>query len=215
MSEPWFTIIQILSITIWPITVFAVIIIFNHNISSLIDRITNVKGPAGIEIQAEELKKAQEQDVQNPTPESNKNEDYEYIFSPEKTKIKKPSVSESIYSLQQTGDSKLNNLSFELKSKKIQLEFERIYNIILGAQIRLLELVASQKELSNKKVDQYYKKQLTKYKVFQNWTREEFLQYLVFHGMIEISDTTVKISPKGLGFLSYIKSCGYARYKII
>ena len=202
--------IQFVQAVAWPITVLFIVIIFRKNISFLIDRIQSFKGPAGIEIQAQRMKQVQE----NVSRKTMGNMEGDIVFTPD------PSMSytQNIFSLQEDkGDEtkSLENLSLELKTKDIQLEFERIFNVIFNVQIEFLDFLRNNKKMNWKYIKEYFEPIRMKYSVFSNWDEKKFIEYMFVHGLLEIQKEEVVMTPKGIGFLKYIDTLDYSFYKLI
>ncbi|MEI7604151.1 MAG: hypothetical protein WCJ19_03970 [bacterium] len=204
--------LELTKILVWPIVAIVVVILYKENISGLIDRLRTIKGPIGIEIQAEHMIKAQE----------DASKELSDVEREKKQVEEQNEIDETIYSLQQKSQKRkknepLENLYFELDQKDIQLEFERIYNLIFGSQIVLLDLIAETKHLEYKTIETYFKNLKDTNPVFGTWTAWNYIKFLISQGLVEIEQETklLKITGKGLGFLQYVDECGYIRYKIL
>ncbi len=92
------------------------------------------------------------------------------------------------------------------------LQFERIYRIIFGSQIVLLEQLrdvggAGSMELVNSIYDAAAN---TYPEPYSRYTREQWLDFLVTNELIEKVDDAVSLTEPGQEFLPYITTRGYS-----
>lgn len=115
------------------------------------------------------------------------------------------------------GNSKLNNESEELKKTKLYLEYERIYNIIFGSQIELLDILKINKMGLNMNFLGIYFYNIQK--KFENalgsWTLFGYLRFLETNGLIQFDNmsSSYLITVKGEDFLNYIELLKYSKVK--
>jgi len=89
-----------------------------------------------------------------------------------------------------------------------ELEFEKIYSIIFGSQIEILKLLTKgEMELSTFSVEFNYTSY--KYKVYEDWSEEEFLRILIKNQLVVNNELNLQITTKGLDFLNYIQENNY------
>ncbi len=92
------------------------------------------------------------------------------------------------------------------------LQFERIYRMIFGSQVVLLEQLrdaggAGTMEL----VDPIYDAAANAYPdPYSRYSREQWLNFLVGNELIEIADDTVSLTAPGQAFMPYITTRGYS-----
>lgn len=114
----------------------------------------------------------------------------------------------------------------EVEKLREELEFERIYSIIFGSQIDLLKIIKTQPTDIGLLKDVIYPRYRGLYRVFDNWTFDEFIKILLLNNLLEVyvpeerksaginqftrdSLKQYKITQKGLDFLKYIEENNY------
>ena len=194
----------------WPAIVVGIIIYYRKNFSDFINRIWKLKFPGGIEIE-------QQKDSQSSNEETKRKKAEEVILKQahDIEEIKKRYETH----LKQEGQNHQQNLQYlleQLSIKDIQLDFERIYNIIFGGQIALLELLLPIPEGMPLASLAYFYSQVKRYHypVFEKWTLEMYIQFLVNKQLIEVTQNgNYKITTKGMNFITYITNLNYPKNK--
>lgn len=89
------------------------------------------------------------------------------------------------------------------------IEFEKIYSIIFGTQIKLLRNTLN--GYSIPVALYYFKITQQEFHIFQSWTFSDFVRVLENNLLINFSKdkNTIEITKKGLEFLSYIDQNNY------
>lgn len=91
---------------------------------------------------------------------------------------------------------------------RMTTEFERIYRIIFGSQMRLLRHLESEKTMSKEEVDKFFRhekrKQNNKYLELNSWK-----DFMVGQGLIGYKDNVYQITDKGIAFLTYMAVSSY------
>ena len=110
----------------------------------------------------------------------------------------------------QDGDS-------ELEKTKKYLEFERIYNLIFGSQIELLDTMKLNRDGLNMNFLQlfFYNIQ-NKFKMaLDTWTLSGYLRFLEINKLVLFDNRSnnCSITDKGIEFLNYIELLGYLKNK--
>jgi len=195
-------ILDYLKVVIWPIVVIIIAFCFKIEISNLINRIISGELP-GFKFNAtSKQEKKEESDLKSklknvPIEEKNKLE--ELIQEKEKALT---SASQSI-----------DQLKNELVQKEIELDFERIYNIIFASQIDLLNKMVILGYLGIQNIIQHFiLVQRTFEPTFSNWDITNYLQFLYDQKLIERQDShTIKITDKGKAFLQYLSIMNYQK----
>lgn len=93
-------------------------------------------------------------------------------------------------------------------SYRIATEFERIYRIIFGSQMRLLRHLASVKNLTKSDVMKFFKhekRECPDSKI----ELEPWIRFIISHGLVEYKNNEYMITSKGLAFIAYIAIMNY------
>lgn len=189
----------------WPVAVTLIALLFKKEIADLIGRLTNAEFPGG-KIQAAQpgASGPQDDNVSTPSPQSKEliediRRDYEERFK----------------NYEENHKTTINLLFDEISKKELELEFERIYNVIFGSQIRLLGLLLPRGELGlpRKFVDSFFREIQKVWPSLSTWSTDSYLEYLInATKIIEVTPTgNYKITPKGEEFLIYISSRNYSK----
>ena len=95
-------------------------------------------------------------------------------------------------------------LKERLERIEVELEFERIYNLIFGSQIFLLKLLVNN-SMGAYDIINYYQSVILKFVVLHTWDFNLYLRILVNNNLITIDQNIYKITPKGILFIKYIE----------
>ena len=186
--EPWSTILGYITVLAWPLTVLTGLILFRKNISSLLDRVQSLKGPGGIEIQTEQIKQAQQ----------------DYVKRVKSTKF-----------LPINEVSKNNKGSaFLVQQKDFNLDFEKIYDILLGSQLTFLSLLNTSKKVKAIFSEKYFKI-ITDRGILKDWTYDQFFSPMFELALAEKKDSEILVTQKCLDFLNYLSKMEYDVLKTI
>lgn len=189
----------------WPVVVFLMALIFKDEMANFINRIVGAKFPGG-EIQTApqlETPKSQDDNITMASPQNKElveqiREEYEERFKNYETNIK----------------ATVDSLFDEISKKDLELEFERIYNLIFGSQVRLLEILLpnSGDGLPRNFMDSFFNNVKSLWSNLATWNTDSYLGYLIGVNLIEMTTMgNYKITSKGEGFLSYITSRNYLK----
>lgn len=198
-------ILDFLRVLIWPALALFLVFWFRRELSEFIDRVWRVKFPGG-EVEAETQKDLQESDEDFEDAEGALAKDGELLGEMEKQY-------EARYAELEQNTQKLIQ---ELSLKELQLEFERIYNVIFGSQIRLLELVRTKPDGADWHCLSAYYEQVkrTNPGSFTNWAVDQYLQFLLTRKLIELDPAGYhRLTEKGSSFLSYLTNLKYPKNK--
>lgn len=91
---------------------------------------------------------------------------------------------------------------------RIATEFERIYRIIFGSQMRLLRSLNNSKLLGKREVIKFFKQEKRR----EPDSKIEFdpwILFLVSQGLVEFKEGEYRITKKGLAFIAYVAAMGY------
>lgn len=91
---------------------------------------------------------------------------------------------------------------------RIATEFERIYRIIFGSQIRLLRHLEATKTLTKNEMVKFFKQEKRK-APDSNIELEPWIKFVVSQGLMEYKDDEYKITPKGQAFIAYLALLNY------
>lgn len=210
--------IDLLQVLVWPLVVSIIAFIFKGEIKSVLINGFSIKA-AGVEVQGrrseEESRGALESQKKNPVvvmdslEGSNLLKEYKTVIE-ENWKEK--------YAELETGKRSLEN---ELTVARIELDFERIYNVIFGSQIRLLEKMQSVNGGVFRKYFDDHFVEIKRYSIpfFNDWTVDKYLEFLFKNDLIRqtrkdliaVFDITIKAKV----FLEYINRNGYRKDKAL
>lgn len=192
-------ILDYLKVLIWPLVISGFIIYFKKNIRNLIDRITNIKGPGGTEIRAEQQQRVEDQE--------------EGIEKISKGDVKNDLQLSEEKKASTDKDQIINNLLEQLSSKSLQLEFEQIYRLIFGSQIDLLKRFKDTPNFGESTKDTIFFFVLTQriFPVFASWTFTKYLNFLFTTNLIYFENDCYFITDKGKAFLAYIEILHYPK----
>jgi len=196
------TILEYIKAVIWPVVVLFAIISFKKEVSKLIADID-----AGEAYGVKFHRNKQQED-------NNKKDlkiELEKVPDDEKNQLEKviQEKEENLTKVTQTA----NQLQKELVSKNIELDFERIYNIIFASQINLLSQMNILGYLGNYNIMSHFIliKRATE-PALNNWELSDYLKFLFVQGLIENKDThTTGITIKGKAFLQYLAIMNYQK----
>lgn len=183
-------ILEFLKFTDWPVFAFVFVFLFKKNIAKFIDELEHLK-IFGNEATRE-------------TPPNSQRED-----------LNVDKMSEKIENT--TNDSQSNDCKNELKKTSLYLEYERIYNIIFGSQIELLDILKiNSTGLNMNFLGIYFHSIQKKFEgSLDQWTLFQYLRFMETTGLIQFNNTnnSYSITEKGRGFLNYIESLKYPKGK--
>ncbi len=110
--------------------------------------------------------------------------------------------------LEESPYKKMDIIVRDSTNYRIATEFERIYRIIYGSQMRLLRNLDTCKELSKKETIKFFKQEKRKIPdsdiEFEPWVR-----FLVSQGLLSYSEDEYKITNKGRAFITYVAAMNY------
>lgn len=218
------SIIEILDVTKWPILIIILSLIFIKPIKELIGRITNI-GKKGIEA------RAKSQNTQDKLLSEEKNVEHTdsdkgdiniiaksalSIFS--KETIEKAHITINKESnIPETGDSdkKYKDLFTYTTAIYIILHFERVYSLIYGSQVRLLQHLNSSFTETRESIKFYYDNAAKTYPDFYSkYNYESYMNFLFTQELIVADKENILITWLGRDFLKFIVERGLSDFKL-
>lgn len=191
-------VLEYIKVLIWPSIVFLLIITFKSNFSGLLDRIAEFSLPGGVSGIVHPLVQ------QKLTTEVNTLEDTAQFKELLKDKIIEVTTVNT-------------NLANELSIKEVELDFERIYNIIFASQIDLLLKMNNFSNVKFMYIEEHFNKvkQVSEV-VFNDWNTMQYIYFLIDTKLIEyFSDSSLaQMTLKGKVFLQYLSARNYQKYGI-
>lgn len=200
----------------WPVVVIIIALFFKKPLSGLLNRIKSIKGgkyaldtePQQNQIKAGTASEAKETKIEKIEKSLNViSEDTRKIFQEainketEIDKIKNP-------------EEKSKALYNYAEALYIHLQFGRIYNLIFGSQISLLNHLNSSHIETIDSIKFFYDNAVTKYPHLKNYPYENYLSFLQEQGLINISDKNkITITSIGRDFLKYLIDMGLSDLK--
>jgi hypothetical protein len=187
-------IIYFLKISWWPLVTVFVILLFKDNIGKLIDELNELY------IFGNKAKR----DKQPPNQE--------ILYNKVDIKKIEEVYEQSKEDIIKNFSDNVNTLKEQLANKEIELDFERIYNVIYGSQIFILDyLNVSNAIISFDQINRYYRETQNKQHPFlNNIDISQYLSFLTSSQLLELADlNNYRITKKGKDFIKYIKERQY------
>lgn len=110
--------------------------------------------------------------------------------------------------LEESPYKKMDIIVRDSTTYRIATEFERIYRIIFGSQMRLLRHLNMCKSMTKSEVTKFFKQEKRKISD-SNIELEHWVQFLVSQGLIEYKTKEFLITNKGTAFLAYVALLNY------
>lgn len=201
-------ILEYLKVIIWPTVVVIACYNFRTNIAKLIDRFEEGQTPFGkykfnhgnvSQQEKRDLKVKDEIVISNNDPQFNE------VIKSQNIPDKK------IEELEINNDQ----LSKELLNYRIELEFERIYNIIFRSQIDLLSKISTFDHFGLEFALNHFQQEQAVVNGLKEWNLDKYLDFLYRNDLISNKDShTIGLTEKGRAFLHYLSIMGYQKYGI-
>lgn len=190
---------------IWPGIVLIVITVFRSNLAQLIERLEEGENPIFGKWKASHSEQPilqQEESVMQSTQTQETGADFEKVVEEKEVEIN------ALKDNQQ-------QLVDKLTIAQIELDFERIYNIIFASQIELLAKLGVNSPVDISYIMSHYSGvQRVNRKAFKDWTVDQYIAYLLRVQLIELNDFKVSITSKGRAFISYLGRMNYRKYDL-
>lgn len=194
-------VLEYLKALIWPSVIFVLIFIFRSNFSGVLDRLAEFSLPGGV---SGKISPQAQQQSTNPEDSIDQNAEFSQLLREKENQI----------ALAATTNEELKQ---KLSTAEIELDFERIYNIIMASQIGLLLKMNSFDNVEISYVDDHFNKaQLAATGVLNAWDTTQYINFLITNGLIEypVGTLVLKITLKGRVFLNYLSVRNYKKYGI-
>ncbi len=194
-------ILEYIQTLVWPSVIFVLIFTFKTNFSGLLDRLAEFSLPGGVTGKINP--QAQQQDTK-PEDSIDKSADFTQLLTEKE---------------EQLAEFVTSNVGLEQKisTLEIELDFERIYNIIFASQIDLLLKMNNFDSVEFSYVDDHFNKaQQSAMSMLNGWNTKQYINFLINNGLIEypVGTNLLKIALKGKVFLSYLSVRNYKKYGI-
>lgn len=95
------------------------------------------------------------------------------------------------------------------------LQFERMYNVLLPTQLEFLSTLGAHRISHAFYKDLFESYQDDNQPVFDTWTSDDFLYFLVKNDLIDVDDETLSLSHLGEEFIEYLRIRNYPLEKWI
>jgi hypothetical protein len=201
------SILEYLKVLAWPIVVIIFVNNFKSDIAGLIQRISEMDNPFLGKFKTNNIDKQNQQNqniIADPNSNDINNIDFQKIVDDKE---------QEIVDLKNTTDELNKNYSIA----QIELDFERIYNLIFSSQIDLLVKVNTYSQVSFSDMDDHFfkTKQLAP-TVFKNWSTQLYINFLINSGLIILDNKNLQvlITTKGRAFVGYLSRMNYRKYGI-
>lgn len=203
---------EIVKILAWPVvagvTGIAFFLIFKKAISSLLDRIEKL-GKDGISAKPSQPQQSSEQQPQSQFDELMKGLD-SIMLREQEDIIEKALVDGKV--AEPTKQTKL--LVRYLAATQITLIFERIYHVIFGSQIALLQYLNTLPNGDNREnLQPFYIECRKRLEITGDYTFEKYVDYLESMILVRLNGDRYCITQRGREFLEYLVKQGYSTHK--
>ncbi len=109
-----------------------------------------------------------------------------------------------------------DNLGKQFATVSIQLDFERIYNVIFGSQISVLDYIKDNGVATIDQLHSIFSEAKRKFPVLQGRTFKSYLEFLEIAGLIsQKNGNEIHLTDKGQAFLVYIYALNYPKNKLL
>jgi hypothetical protein len=199
--EQAFNWIHLIDTIKWPIVVIIAILFLVKPIKNLINRITKVGyGDKSIEASQQTLSKKIEQQEISAIDRAIG------LFRPETIDMFVNAVEEETELTQlNTNEEKLERLKNYSTIIYIMRHFDSIYTSIFGSQIRILERLNTLRPENRDSLNFYYENARNfNPKFYENYTYENYLNFLFSYNLIREDDGIIQITILGVDFLKYL-----------
>lgn len=205
VTEISFDIIHLLDVLKWPLLILIIILIFRKEIINLINRLTKLKyGGTSVEAQ---------QQLVNENQENKKKSTVDKVlglYKEETTNFFQDFVKQDT-DIEKLGTEKekvqrLINYSITLYIEK---EFEKLYNLIFGSQIMILQQLNTGSKEDLTSLISYYNLAVEQNpKFFGTYSYENYMGFLISYQLISKEGEQIKITFLGIDFLKYMTETG-------
>lgn len=210
------TVLKIIEILKWPIVIIIIAMIFKKSISSLINRTKSIKGGKyGLEIEPSK----QQKKVSKRLPETkSKKEEIEkrlnLLSDDTRNKLQEAIKKETDFDKLNTEEDKIEAILRYSEVLYIILNFERIYYLIFGSQIRLLNHLNSSYNQTINMTKFFYDNAVGRNPHLKDYSYEQYLSFLQNEKLVVIGkDETIQITLFGRDFLKYMIDTGLSDLK--
>lgn len=198
-------ILEYIKVLVWPIAILLIAFTFRINIARLIERMDEWEIPFLGKGRAHGALAQQHEPIKTDiVVANNEGDDFKAIVN----------AKEKVITALKDGHQELVD---KLTRAQIELDFERIYNIIFASQIDLLLKINNFPQVEfTYIIDHYSKAQQAGAPIFNEWSVYQFIQFLINVQLIEYRADTmnVSITQKGKAFLNYLAVMNYKKYGI-
>lgn len=208
----WALLLEFTRVLVWPLLILFVVSYFRKNFAGFLDRLYKAKFPGGVEVEAEQQKTSQV-----PSEEEQTSVEGELAKQKELIDTIRKEYEGKLERTQKGAKKLVDDLISEISIRDLQIDFERVYNLIFGSQIAFLEnlLVRGSVGSFPQEVLAYF---ITVRKVWQpafnTWTLDQYLNFLLTRHLVELTyQGNYRITYKGKAFLSYITNLRYSKNK--
>lgn len=197
-------ILEYLKVLIWPLIILFAMLVFQKDISGLLNRLIKGKIPMFGEWEASPVTE-QEKEVANLSKTEPVGIEFTQIMNQKEAEIS---------ALQNTTQQLIEGFT----KAQIELDFERIYNFVFANQIELLNRINSLGgEVSFTFVADHFMTVQNSFLGLKEWDGTKYLSFLVNNQLLEYKSAvgsfgSVAITTKGKAFIAYITARSYKKY---
>lgn len=207
----WHLLLEYIKVLIYPVIIVATLFYYRKNFTSFIDRLWKLKFPGG-ELEAEKQIEAQE--LEKTEPMSIK--ELEDLFDDgDLVQNVKENYEKILEDTKKSNEETINNLLNEIAIRDLVIDFEKIYKVIFGSQISLLQHLNTKGFSGDTRVylESFFQTVKNIWPILKDWNLDQYLGYLITKSLIDTSQGTYKITDRGKSFLSYVFNSGYTDQK--
>ncbi len=197
-------ILDYLRVIVWPIVTLIGLALFKDNVAEFIDRIEEGEMPGGVKVKAPHQELSLQSDKGIVQSSSEPSSDQLDII------VKEKEV--AINSLKNSQEFLVDRLA----RAEIDLDFERIYNLIFSSQIELLSKLLTLSPVEFSYVEEHYRILRRTYKkAYRDWDVATYIKFLLNQKLIDIDEVArISITDKGRAFVSYLSIMNYRKLGI-
>ena len=197
-------ILDYIRVIVWPAVALIVVAVFRSNLAQLIERLEEGDNPFLGKWKASHLDSVsqQEGDVVLDTETQGADPNFDKVIEEREAEIG---------ALKDNEQQLLDKLTIA----EIELDFERIYNLIFASQIELLAKLSVNSPVDISYVVNHYSGvQRANRKALKDWNVGQYMAYLLRMQLVELNDSMTSITSKGRAFISYLNRMSYRKYDL-
>ena len=210
------TVLSVLDLLKWPLVIIVIALIFKKPITSLINSIKSIKGGKfGIETELSKKQLETQNVLEKPKSKMTTIEKSLNLISDDtRNRIQTAIIQETELDKVKDESEKNQLLLKYSEALYVILRFERIYNLIFGSQIKLLNHLNSSIKETTESISFFYKEAVEVNPNLKEYPYKNYLAFLESEGLIIIGkENSIQISAFGRDLLKYMIDSGLSDKK--